>query len=77
MAAQGLLLGVKVYMIDSKSEPDVPSDFCTHSNLNITLPGPAASIFGPEIDLKFTKFVENSGGCGANSLLGHARGKIT
>ena len=61
MAAQGLLLGVKVYLIDSKSEPDVPSDSCTHFNLNITLPGPAASIFGPAMDLKFTKFVKNGG----------------
>ena len=54
MAAQGVFLGVKVHLIDSKSEPDVSSDCCTHRKLNTTLPEPAASIFGPEIDLKFT-----------------------
>ena len=58
MAAQGVFLGVKVHLIDSKSEPDVSSGCCTHRNLNTTLPGPAASIFGPEIDLKFTSFLK-------------------
>ena len=42
MAAQGLLPEVKVYLIDSKSGPDVPSDSCEHFSLNITLSCPAA-----------------------------------
>ena len=58
MAAQGIFLGDEVHLIDSNSEPDVSSDCCTHQNLNTTLPGPAASIFGPEIDLTFTIFLK-------------------
>ena len=59
MTAQGLFFGVKVYLIDFKSVPDVSNDCCTHRNLNSTVFGPAAYIFGPTIGLKFTIFVLN------------------
>ena len=42
MAAQGLLLEEKVYLIDSKSDPGVSNVSCTDFNVNITFSRPEA-----------------------------------